>query len=173
MKLAYTTSPGRGDMDLVLARVAERLEGQGLRVLGVVQINSACADDRPCDMDVKVLPDGPLIRISQTLGPQSRGCRLDPQGLEQAVGETAARLASGGDVLLVNKFGKQEAEGRGFRDVIAEALAADMAVIVGVNGLNLPRFLEFCGDMATRLPAEVDAIAGWAETALAAVPEDA
>ena len=173
MKLAYTTSPGRGDMDLVLARVAERLEGQGLRVLGVVQINSACADDRPCDMDVKVLPDGPLIRISQSLGPQSRGCRLDPQGLEQAVGETAARLSSGGDVLMVNKFGKQEAEGRGFRDAIAAALAADMAVIVGVNGLNLPAVLEFCGDMATRLPAEVGAIAGWAEAALSAVAEDA
>lgn len=173
MKLAYTTSPGRGDMDLVLARVAERLEGRGLRVLGVVQINSACEGDRPCDMDVKLLPHGPLIRISQTLGTQSRGCRLDPQGLEQAVGETAARLAGGGDVLMVNKFGKQEAEGRGFRDVIAEALAADMTVIVGVNGLNLPAFLEFCGDMATRLPAEVEAIAGWAETALSAVAEDA
>jgi len=173
MRLAYTTSPGRGDMDTVLARVTERLEGRGLRVLGVVQINTACEDDRPCDMDVKVLPDGPLIRISQSLGPQSRGCRLDPQGLEQAVGETAARLAGGGDVLMINKFGKQEAEGRGFRDVIAEALAAGMAVIVGVNGLNLPAFLDFCGDMATRLPADVEAIAAWADAAVATVSEDA
>ena len=167
MKLAYTTSPGRGDMDLVLARVAERLEGRGLRVLGVVQINSACEGDRPCDMDVKLLPHGPLIRISQSLGTQSRGCRLDPQGLEQAVGETAARLAGGGDVLMVNKFGKQEAEGRGFREVIGAALSEGVPVIVGLNALNRPAFEAYAGELAEAVSPEVGALLDWFEGAAA------
>ncbi len=161
MHLAYTTSPGRGDMDLVLAGVADALARQGIRTCGVVQINSDCDSGRHCDMDVKVLPAGPMFRISQSLGKDARGCRLDPHGLEMAVGATARQLASGAEVLIVNKFGKQEAEGRGFRDLIAEALAADMAVIVGVNGLNREAFLEFCGGEATELLPQVEAITGW------------
>ena len=137
MKIAYTMSPGRGDMDLVLARLSEHLAEAGLRTCGVVQINTEIGEGRHCDMDVKVLPEGPMIRISQSLGPESRGCRLDPEGLESAVGHVASRLAQGADVLIVNKFGKQEADGRGFREVIGEALASGVPVIVGVNGSHV------------------------------------
>ncbi len=166
MHLAFTSSPGRGDMDLVLAEVAARLAERGLRTCGVVQINSDCDTGRHCDMDVKVLPDGPMFRISQSLGKEARGCRLDPHGLEMAVGATEARLAAGADVLIVNKFGKQEAEGRGFRDLIGEALARGMAVVVGVNGLNRDAFLEFCGGEAVGLPPQSDAIIGWISAAV-------
>ena len=68
MKIAYTMSRGRGDTDLLLARLAERLLARGCRVSGTVQINTECDADGPCDMDVRVLPDGPVIRISQSLG---------------------------------------------------------------------------------------------------------
>ena len=68
MKIAYTMAAGRGDTDLLLSSVARRLSDTGLRVCGTVQINSEREMDDPCDMDVKVLPDGPVIRISQALG---------------------------------------------------------------------------------------------------------
>ena len=77
MKIAYTMAAGRGDTDLLLSSVARRLSDTGLRVCGTVQINSEREMDDPCDMDVKVLPDGPVIRISQALGKHSRGWRLD------------------------------------------------------------------------------------------------
>ena len=80
MKLAYTMAPGRGDTDLVLERLAADLAARGLRCCGTVQINSERADAGLCNMDVRVLPDGPVLRISQDLGPQARGCRLDPAG---------------------------------------------------------------------------------------------
>ena len=35
MQIAYTRSPGRGDTDLVLARLASRLTARGLRLVGV------------------------------------------------------------------------------------------------------------------------------------------
>ena len=68
MRMGYTLAPGRGDVDLLLAEVAERLEGEGVKLCGTVQINSECETDGLCDMDVRVLPDGPVIRISQSLG---------------------------------------------------------------------------------------------------------
>lgn len=161
MNLAYTMAPGRGDTDLILFKLAKLLAARGLRCCGTVQINSERADAGPCDMDVQVLPDGPVLRISQDLGRSARGCRLDPAALETAVGLVSASLGAGADVLIVNKFGKHEAEGRGFRAVIAEALANGIPVLVGMNALNLPAFEDFAQGFATALPCEGAVLADW------------
>jgi hypothetical protein len=129
-----------------------------------VQINTECEADRPCDMDVQVLPDGPVIRISQTLGPGARGCRLDPAALEQAVAESEARLNAGCDLVIVNKFGKHEAEGRGFRGLIAEALGLGVPVLVGVNHLNAPRFQTFCEGFAEPVAPDETALDAWVKS---------
>ena len=39
MKIACTKSPGRGDTDLLLVRVAQLLASRGLRLCGTVQVN--------------------------------------------------------------------------------------------------------------------------------------
>lgn len=166
MRIGYTMAPGRGDMDMLLALVAEQIMADGFRPCGTVQYNTECAGEGPCDMDVRVLPDGPLIRISQSLGAGARGCRLDPGALETAIAECEARLASS-DLLIVNKFGKQEASGRGFRGLIAEALAAGIPVLVGVNALNRPAFVEFTGGAAEEVAADGEALADWLRGALA------
>lgn len=163
MMLAYTMAPGRGHTDLVLEGLAADLAARGLRCCGTVQINTARADAGPCDMDVRVLPGGPVLRISQDLGPSSRGCRLDPAALETAAGLVAARLSSGAELLIINKFGKHEAEGRGFREVIAQAVAMDVPVLVGLNPQNCAAFESFAGGMAIRLPPERAALRDWVD----------
>ena len=171
MRLAYTMAPGRGDTDLVLERLAANLAARGLRCCGTVQINSERADAGPCDMDVRVLPDGPVLRISQDLGSQARGCRLDPAALETAVGLVKVSLSSGADLLIVNKFGKHEAEGRGFRDVIAEAVAMEIPVLVGLNALNRPAFENFAERLAIQLQPEPAALMAWVNEVTASADE--
>jgi len=161
MRIGYLSAEGVGGTDLLLHDLATRAAARGLRFCGTVQINSDCGPDRPCDMDVRILPDGPVIRISQSLGPGARGCRLDPDALEQAVAHTSARLAAGCDLLIVNKFGKQEADGRGFRVVIADALGADIPVLVGVNRLNLARFEAFTEGLAEPIAPDAGALDTW------------
>ncbi|CAN1529841.1 Protein of unknown function DUF2478 [Paracoccaceae bacterium] len=161
MNLAYTMASERGDTDLILLKLAKVLATRGLRCCGTVQINSERVDTGACDMDVQVLPDGPVLRISQDLGRSARGCRLDPAALEAAVALVSSSLVLGADVLIVNKFGKHEAEGRGFRAVIAEALSNGIPVIVGVNALNLPEFKEFSEGLGKGLPCEGAALEDW------------
>ncbi|SMH50480.1 DUF2478 domain-containing protein [Maritimibacter sp. HL-12] len=159
MQIASTTATG--DTDQVLFSLAQDLMGRGLKVCGTVQINTEREKTDPCDMDLRVLPGGPDIRISQDLGGGAQGCRLDVGALEAAVGHVSAALEAGADVLIINKFGKHEAEGRGFRSVIAEALARDVPVLVGLNGLNrdaFEAFTEGCGD---HLPADVAVLSEW------------
>lgn len=161
MYLAYVTTTDRGATDRLLSAVAAHLQSSGAKLAGVVQTNTECADSSKCDMDVRVLPEGETIRISQSLGTQSRGCRLDPAALEQAVGYVTASLDDGPQLLIINKFGKHEADGRGFRPVIADALARDIPVLVGVNGLNDEKFQEFTGGEAEQLAADLQAITDW------------
>ena len=163
MKVAYTLAPGRGETNLVLGALSKTLVEQGLRLCGTVQIDTEIDAAHKCDMDVKVLPDGPMIRISQSLGRESRGCRLNPDALEQAVALTEKALDDGADLLIVNKFGKHEADGRGFRDTIGRALEMGIPVLVGANKLNVDALVQFCGGLAEPVEAELDALLGWVQ----------
>lgn len=173
MKLAYVKTEERGATDLLLAQLAGRLKARGLRLAGIVQTNTECFDQRLCDMDVQVLPKGETIRISQSLGPGARGCRLNPEALEQAVAQVARSLETdpAPQLMIVNKFGKHEAGGRGLRPVIGEALALGLPVISGVNALNEDAFRAFSGGVAEEVAADLDVLEAWALAALQ--PEDA
>lgn len=161
MKIAYTMAHGRGELDLLLSDLAERLEKRGLRTRGIVQTNTECGTYHGCDMDVRVLPDGPTIRISQNLGKDAQGCRLDPDAMATAIATVGRSMEAPFDVFLLNKFGKQESEGRGFRDLLAEALESGATVIAGTNPMNSDVFEEFSGGLATNVPADIDALLQW------------
>jgi hypothetical protein len=160
MMLGYVMTPERGETDLLLTALAHRLLAEGRAVVAAVQSNQDCETGPGCDMDLAILPDGPVIRISQNLGPESKGCKLDAGALEQAVEQVAQRM-DGAQALILNKFGKHEAEGRGFRALIGQALADGLPVLLGVNARNLAAFQDYAGDIATELPAEPAGLAGW------------
>ena len=160
--LGYVTSTDRGGADAVLSALAARAQAQGWPVAGVVQVNTDAPRQRRCDMDLAVLGTAQRIRISQRLGEHARGCRLDYDGLEQAVVAVQAQL-SGARLLIINKFGKSEAEGRGCRLVIAQAVAAGIPVVVGLKADNCADFMGFAGNFAHALPLDANAILHWAE----------
>ena len=160
--LGYVLSGGRGEADRVLAGVVARLADMGWPLAGVVQINTDHADPgRACHMDLDVLQDRARIRISQDLGAMSRGCRLDPSALETAVGLVEAALQGGPRLLVINKFGKQEVDGRGFRPVIGQAMAAGVPVLTTVSQGNLEGFQTFAEGLGQALPPDEGAVMDW------------
>lgn len=160
MKLAYVSTRGHGQTGTCLTEAAEILTSSGVTLQGTVTVPDPCLDPT-CDMLVRVLPDGPTMRINQNLGSQSKGCRLDTGALEEVVMAVSTH-GLGARLMIVNKFGKLEAMGRGFVPLIAEALGAGTPVIVGVNAINLPDLLSFAGDLAQELPPDPQLIADWA-----------
>ena len=164
MKIAFTMTEGKGDLDQVLYRFATGLKANGAHICGVVQVNSDREDCAKCDMDVHVMPTGPTIRISQDLGKESRGCRLDVDALEQAVVVVEDQISENADLLVINKFGKHEANGRGFRNVIGRAIELGVPVVCGVNGMNRQSFEDFCGGAAEFIEASPDALTDWFNT---------
>lgn len=150
-----------GFCDLLLAGLAQSFKKEGLRLAGVVQTNERYDALCACDMTLNDLTSGRDIRISQRLGRYARGCRLDSSALTEAVGLVDAGLSAGADLLILNKFGKTESSGGGFRPVIARALELGVPVLVGISQANLPAWMEFTGGEAMVLPPLDVAVRGW------------
>lgn len=164
--LASVMAKGRGKTDRLLADVVARLTDDGIRVAGALRPIGSDDANGHCDSDLWLLPDGPVVRITQHLGAESAACRMDAGALEEAVGLATARLAvEGADLVVLNKFGLSEAEGRGFRALIADALGRGVPVLIGVSDTHHAAFDRFADGIAIALPPEDDAILGWCRIA--------
>ncbi|MEM9247945.1 MAG: DUF2478 domain-containing protein [Pseudomonadota bacterium] len=153
--------------DVLMAQVADRLRASGVAVAGAIQANVERDPTRKCDMELHVLTGTSVVKISQDLGRHAVGCRLDAGGLEHAVGLVATSLLAVPPLLIINKFGKQEADGHGFRPIIGQAVAAGIPVLTSVGSANLEGFLSFADGMAEPLPPDEDVILAWCRDQIA------
>ena len=168
MKIAIISSKVIGQTDLLISDVVAKLEASGTRLSGVVKVQSdEPVGDHHCDMDLRILPDGETVRITQSLGEGSTGCRLNPAAIAEAVAATERVGTNDTDMFVLNKFGPQEVEGRGFCDAIASALENGTPVLVGVGGGCRDALDAFVDGMAEVLPADPDAIHSWCQAAIA------
>jgi nucleoside-triphosphatase THEP1 len=141
--------------------VANGLQHEGYTIAGTVQRSVERSDRCACDMIVRDLSTDRDVQISEDRGPDARGCRLDPRVLEALVGSTVSALDSGVDAVIINKFGKQEAQGAGFRGVIGQAVLRSTPVLIGVNVTYLDSWRAFAGGLADELKPDRKIILDW------------
>ena len=117
--LIYDAASGDADF---MARLARSLQARDLKVGGIIQRPSGECDDGHATLDVIDLHSGRAIRIWQMLGSGSQSCRLDTQGLADASVACQVAIDDRVDVMVIDKFGNQEAAGAGLRGEIAAAI---------------------------------------------------
>ncbi len=172
--------------DALIAQCAGGLVASSYRLGGVIQSNAHRPGRRRCDMFVKDLLGGGEIKISLDRGNEARGCRLDPDAFARIDAWIERAVLERVDLLILNKFGKeeahgrglrpviaealiaeiQEAHGRGLRPVIAEALIAEIPLVIAVSTRNLGDFLTFVGDSTVHLRPDIKAITAWCRNAI-------
>lgn len=168
MKIAAISATGRGETDRLITITAERMLAEGARLSGIIKVLQEMPEgSHHCDMDVRVLPGEGTIRITQSLGDGSSGCRLNPVAITEAVAAVEGHAGQAADLFVLNKFGPEEAEGRGFRTAIGAALEQGIPVLVGVTGGNVKAFEDFAQGLAETLPSDEDAIVDWCRNAIA------
>lgn len=160
MDIGYLCTEPEHLTDAILAQVAERAQAAGLALAGTVQLSPPEASREKCDIVLRLLPGGPVRNISLALGPLAISCRLDAGALEEAVMLVHQRLGSA-QGLVVNKFGRQEAAGRGLVEAIGMACSENMPVLVGVSPVWRQAFLDFAAGTAEPLQPDVDQILAW------------
>jgi len=159
--------------DRVIAHAIAPLRKRGVAMAGAIQLEPAGRPGRhPCDLLLEDLASGEVTAIAEHRGKEARGCRLDVGVLTEVAEAVSASIhVDGPRLLIVNKFGKIEADGGGLRGAIAEAVDLGIPVLVGVPARNLDRWRAFAGAFAVELPVDDTAVGRWlAEQGLGAEP---
>jgi nucleoside-triphosphatase THEP1 len=170
-KLAAVVYGPDEDCDTLLADFAHGLAAGGVAVVGLVQINGIAASCETQDMELEDLDTGRRINICQDLGAGSSGsCRLDPTGLAAAAGALRAALDKPLDLVVINKFGRMEAEGGGLIGEIGEVVAAGQPLVIGVPKRFLDAWDAFAGGLDEKTACRPAAVEAWWTRVAAAEP---
>lgn len=148
-------------VDPLLAEVAARAGASGFKVAGFFQHRGPDTDECCREIVIERIGSGIKQLISQPLGTGSRGCRLDPAALADVAGSLLAEMDAGADMLIINRFGKGEAEGHGFRAVIETAYAKQIPVLTVVRDTYAGDWREFAGDCGVLLSPHSDRVLEW------------
>ena len=149
--------------DEVIGRAIEPLRARGVPLAGAIQRDPTDRPGRhPCDLLLENLASGEVTAIAEHRGKEARGCRLDV-GILTDIAEAVATSLHEGEprLLIVNKFGKIEADGGGLREAISDAVYLGIPVLVGVPLRNLDRWRAFAAAYSVELPVDSAAISNW------------
>ncbi len=167
LRVAAIVHDGSVDVDALLAAVVRAQRDGGRKVRGLLMTYpdsdaAACA----APMVLVDIVSGEPYRVSQALGSGSKACRADTQGFARASEVLRAALSERPDLVIVNRFGSLEAEGRGFTAELLELMAAGVPLLTAVASRHLDAWQRFTGG-ATLLPASADAVQAWLDRVLA------
>ncbi len=149
------------DVDSLLADVAQGLVRSGERIGGVVQRNVKDGGGCQIGMQAIDLMTGAEISICQPLGRGAMACKLDAAGLAEAAVAVTRAIAADVELIVINKFSKQEAAGGGLRDELADAIAAGIPVLTAVPEKCTEAWNDFTGGIGTSLLCERSVIEDW------------
>jgi hypothetical protein len=158
--LAAVVYGAADDPDRLISGFAADLRRSGRRPVGVVQLGRSCRAENP-RLGVVVLPDGEVVRLAPHEATFAAGCRLDPDRLAGLACRLAAAIEDGADLVVINRFGRSEAEGKGLIDLIPQALAADIPVLIAVPERRFAAWIRFSEGMNVRLACRRDALDRW------------
>jgi nucleoside-triphosphatase THEP1 len=153
---ALVYGPGQ-DPDAVLRDFASELNARGVRAIGMVQAGQ-CADS---SLSAVLVHSGETLLLAQDFDPSAKGCRLDIGRLESAGARVASAMDGGADLLIVNRFGKRERDGKGLAYLIERALKSDIPVVIAVSGQSFAEWIKFAGGMSVKLACDRDALDAW------------
>ncbi|MCP5037193.1 MAG: DUF2478 domain-containing protein [Rhodobacteraceae bacterium] len=152
----------KGDpIDLLLEDVASSLTASGLAVAGLIQTRRELIGDCSCaDMRLRDLATGQEMVISDYRGAESEGCHLDWQAITIAADRLERSLNGGIDVLIINRFGESESEGKGFRSTIEKAVGLGIQVVVAYRSDFAGNWEQFHGGLGDSFGLDAAAIVG-------------
>ena len=158
---AIIRPPAGGSVDC-LEGFIRILQGQGYVVRGLIQRNDpAASSDCACAMKLVDVGNRQEFKISQDLGQHSEGCRVDTSQLAEASVVLRQALSDKADLVVINKFGKLEAEGRGLADELLTVMASGTPMVTTVEFTLLDRWRDFSGGLAHELAPTCGGLMRW------------
>jgi hypothetical protein len=131
------------------------------RLAGAIAEDHGLAD-RACSAGfLRSLGSGERFPIFQDLRPGSKTCHLAGAGALAAADAVRRDIAAGCDLVLLNKFGKLEADGGGLRDAFGAAIEVGVPVLTSVSAALAAAWQSFAARLFVIVPADADRIDAW------------
>jgi hypothetical protein len=147
------------DPDEMLRDFAVDLKAWGYRAVGLVQTGHHCVDAPK--LSAMLVHTGEELQLFQNLGGCSTGCRLDVGQLLDAGAQVATAIDQGADLVIVNRFGRQECEGKGLSYLVERALSADIPVVIAVPSHRFADWIRFADGMSVKLRCDRESLDAW------------
>ncbi len=143
--------------------------GHVLGGINTAEVKAAVSGSRR-PMVLRDLLSGEYIKISLDLGPTAAGCALDTGQLARAGQAIYRAIDAGVALIVVNKYGAQEAAGAGLRDELLAAGAAGVPVLTSVKPELVDAWRDFVGELGELLPPDRVHVEAWCRRACARAP---
>ncbi|MGX9390346.1 DUF2478 domain-containing protein [Nitrobacteraceae bacterium UC4446_H13] len=145
--------------DGVLLDFVAALKARELRPVGLVQFGHHNAG--AAELAAMMVHSGERVDLFQEVATYTQGRRLDLDKLAAAHSAMMTAIDQGADLLVVNRFGRQEQQGRGLARLIEYALAADVPVVVPVPAFRFDDWIAYIEGMCVKLPCDGAALETW------------
>ena len=159
--IAVIVHEGGKGADQRLARAVTQCQARGLVITGLVQHNDGECALPGFAMALEDIATGQRIGITEISVGASQGCRLDAGGLAQAAVMLNVERHRESQLVVINKFGRQEVLGQGLRAEMAALLTSGLPVLTTVRRDFLPAFETFAGADWAEITADAGEIVGW------------
>jgi nucleoside-triphosphatase THEP1 len=145
-----------------IANFGYRLREAGVAVAGIVsyQPNSRETSEG-YDIEVEDLASRIILQLSDDSVIRNADCRLDPAALQEAAALISASFRNAPELVILNKFGRLEAEGEGLRNVICDAVELGIPVVVGVPECHIEPWRTFTNGLAEEASIDSPCVDLW------------
>lgn len=157
---AIVYAPG-DDPDLLLAEFTAELSATGFDALGIVQRRRPEQHDGKPLPDLLIVPSGMFVSDTHEATAERcphDSCRTMLSNAEAWLQEAVRRRP---DLLVINRFGSAERAGGGLLGVLAEAVEADIPVLVAVPQALFEDWLRFTDGLAIKLDCRRASLDRW------------
>lgn len=163
--LAVIVFDGDGNEAMqVLWDAVEELQKRGLKVDGL--LHKKDEEGAFIGEVISSISDNREYTILVDRGEGASGCRLDSIALTESSAVLRDALDQGVDVLVINKFGIAETEGRGLAAEITRAASEGVPVLATVDNKYADAWRSYSGDLGIELFPMLEEVTAWVEAQL-------
>ena len=146
-----------------LGAFAEKLKQRGVRVAGIVQEKVPGPDGAFTGIDAIDVATGaraPIKRVTRQ-NRDTNNCALDASVLAGTSGFLRDAIKEGVELIVFDKFGIEEQNGRGLSDEILLAISEGIPLLISVPQPALDIWQKRTGAMGSVLPLDAGALEHW------------
>jgi len=158
--IAVVRGASNAEIQVIFRALADKWRPD-VRLAGLVAEDHGLPD-RHCQAGyLRNLATGARFSTFHDLGPGAAMCHLDGIGAVAAAAGVQDDIATGCDLVLLNKFGKLEAAGDGLASAFRAAISAGLPLLTSVSPAHDEVWRRFVNQEFAVLPADPAAIDLW------------